>query len=47
MPEAANNVKLFVQVRNLFDEAYVAALRPAGLRPGLGRTVLAGVNLDF
>ena len=40
-------LKLYVQVRNLADEEYVVARRPAGLRPGLPRTLLAGVSWDF
>jgi Fe(3+) dicitrate transport protein len=38
---------LHLQVRNLTDEVYVAARRPYGLRPGLSRTVLVGLTLDF
>ncbi len=51
--DLAGEVKLFdryrvyLQVRNLFDEAYVASRRPYGLRPGLPRTTLIGVQLDF
>ena len=37
----------FVQVRNLTDEVYVAARRPAGARPGLPRTALIGLSWDF
>ncbi|HVT45311.1 MAG TPA: TonB-dependent receptor [Thermoanaerobaculia bacterium] len=40
-------LRLFAQVRNLTDETYIAARRPAGVRPGLPRTVLAGVSWDF
>ena len=40
-------LRLFVQGRNLTDEVYVAARRPAGARPGIDRTLLAGVALDF
>jgi Fe(3+) dicitrate transport protein len=43
----ADRYRLSVQVRNLTDEIYVAARRPAGLRPGLSRTVLLGLSLDF
>jgi Fe(3+) dicitrate transport protein len=38
---------LVAQVRNLTDEVYVAARRPAGARPGLPRTALLGVNWNF
>lgn len=43
----ADGVKLFGQVRNLTDANYIAARRPAGLRPGLSRTALVGVELAF
>ncbi len=39
--------KIFLQVRNLFDQTYVAARRPYGLRPGLPRTALLGLTIDF
>ncbi len=39
--------RLFAQVSNLFDETYVAATRPYGLRPGLPRTAIAGISLGF
>jgi Fe(3+) dicitrate transport protein len=39
--------EMFVQGRNLTDETYVAARRPAGLRPGMPRTMLAGINWNF
>lgn len=39
--------RLFLQVRNLTDKDYVAALRPYGLRPGLPRTTLLGFAVDF
>lgn len=38
---------VFLQVRNLADEVYVAARRPYGLRPGLPRTAVLGVSFDF
>ena len=34
-------------VRNLTDRVYVASRRPAGLRPGLPRTVLVGLRAAF
>jgi len=40
-------LEAFVQVRNLTDEVYVAARRPAGARPGLPRTALVGLSWDF
>lgn len=39
--------RLFAQVRNLTDETYLAARRPAGLRPGLPRTVVVGAKVGF
>ena len=35
---------LFLAVRNLTDQQYIVARRPAGARPGLPRTVMAGVK---
>ncbi len=40
-------VKFHAKVENLFDEDYVAARRPAGLRPGKPRRAYAGVSLTF
>ncbi|MDX1420596.1 MAG: TonB-dependent receptor [Rubricoccaceae bacterium] len=37
-------VVLFGRVNNLLDETYLVARRPAGLRPGLPRTVAFGVR---
>jgi Fe(3+) dicitrate transport protein len=37
---------LTVAVQNLTDERYVVARRPAGARPGLPRTIVAGVRLN-
>ena len=34
----------YIKVDNLFDESYVAARRPAGLRPGLERTAYLGLT---
>ncbi|HUP48060.1 MAG TPA: TonB-dependent receptor [Thermoanaerobaculia bacterium] len=41
------SLELFVQGRNVTNETYVAARRPAGLRPGMPRTVLAGLTWKF
>lgn len=41
------NVKAFAHVRNLTNATYIAARRPAGLRPGLPRTALAGLEWTF
>ena len=35
---------LFLSVRNLTDQAYIVARRPAGARPGLPRTVMGGIR---
>ena len=40
-------LQLFVQARNLTDQLYVVARRPAGARPGLRRTVVSGIGWDF
>ncbi len=42
-----DQVRLTLNVRNLTDETYIAARRPAGLRPGLPRTVLVSVDAQF
>jgi Fe(3+) dicitrate transport protein len=34
-------------VRNVTDEAFIVARRPAGVRPGMPRTLLLGVRWDF
>ncbi len=40
-------IRLFVNVINLTDKVYVAARRPAGLRPGMPRAFNFGVKVDF
>jgi Fe(3+) dicitrate transport protein len=42
----ATRSSVFAAVQNLADERYVVARRPAGARPGLPRTFLAGVRLN-
>ncbi len=41
------SLKAWGQVLNLTDEVYVAAKRPAGLRPGRPRAALVGISLDL
>ena len=43
----SQETSLFVSVKNLTDEVYVVARRPAGARPGLPRMVLGGLQIDF
>jgi Fe(3+) dicitrate transport protein len=37
---------LYASVQNLTNESYIAARQPAGARPGLPRTFMAGVRVD-
>ncbi|HSN70933.1 MAG TPA: TonB-dependent receptor [Steroidobacteraceae bacterium] len=41
------NFSVFARVENLLDETYIAARRPAGVRPGRPQTVLAGLTVRF
>jgi len=43
----APNAGLYFKVTNLTNQTYVVARRPAGVRPGLPRTVSAGIRVDF
>lgn len=38
------SLSTYVKVDNLFDETYIAARRPAGVRPGLPRTAYVGLT---
>ena len=40
-------VTLFVTVRNLTNQTFIVARRPAGARPGLPRMVMGGVKFNF
>jgi Fe(3+) dicitrate transport protein len=41
------NLAIRLQARNLLDEVYVVARRPAGARPGRPRAILIGLDWDF
>ncbi|MFQ5864342.1 MAG: TonB-dependent receptor domain-containing protein [bacterium] len=38
---------LFASVQNLMGKSYIVARRPAGARPGLPRTIMAGIKTSF
>jgi Fe(3+) dicitrate transport protein len=42
-----DKIRGFATINNLFDETYTAALRPAGYRPGMPRTVMAGIKASL
>ena len=42
----AEGVRLFAGIQNLTNKSYIASRRPAGARPGLPRTVAAGLKFD-
>lgn len=39
--------KVFLDIKNLTDQTYIVAHRPAGLRPGLPRYILGGIQINF
>ncbi len=41
------DLRISARVRNLLDDTYVVARRPAGLRPGLPRTFEISLHLAF
>jgi Fe(3+) dicitrate transport protein len=43
----SDQVQLVASVRNLTDAVYMAARRPAGVRPGMPRTMLIGLSARF
>ncbi len=45
--DVTSNISLYASVQNLTDDVYNTGFRPSGARPGMPRTVLAGVKLDF
>ena len=40
-------IDIFAAVRNLTDETYIVSRRPAGVRPGLPRTLQVGLRAGF
>ena len=40
-------VTLFIAVQNLTNQAYIVARRPAGVRPGLPRTLMGGIKFNI
>lgn len=40
-------VNAFTNVRNVFDNTYAVSDRPAGLRPGLPRTLIGGIRVSL
>jgi Fe(3+) dicitrate transport protein len=45
--DVTSNVSLFASVQNITDEVYIVSFSPAGARPGLPRTFLAGIKARF
>ena len=43
----SDHLSSYFKVDNLLDETYVAARRPAGVRPGLERTAYVGLNFSL
>jgi Fe(3+) dicitrate transport protein len=43
----SQRLRLYAQALNLTDETYIAARRPAGLRPGLPRSVALGLRYQW
>ena len=45
-PPRRTSPPFYLSVKNIANEAYIVARRPAGVRPGLPRTVLGGVKIS-
>lgn len=45
--QITNTTQLFVDARNVTDATYLVSRRPAGLRPGLPRMMMAGIKFSF
>ncbi len=45
--KVSDSVNAYLKIDNLLDNTYVAARRPAGLRPGMERQVSVGINIQL
>ena len=45
--QITDSLRAYARVRNLNDETYLVARRPAGLRPGMPQTLVAGLAFGF
>ena len=45
--QAQGHLEWFAGVTNVFNDTYVVARRPYGLRPGMPRAFRAGATLSF
>ncbi len=45
--EVADRIRLKLKAENLLDETYIAARRPAGIRPGKPRDIMFGIEMVF
>lgn len=41
------STNFFLDIRNITDQTYIVSRRPAGIRPGLPRMLMAGIKLNF
>ena len=42
-----SNLRIFINIRNILDETYIVSDRPAGVRPGLPRTLMGGIKVSL
>ncbi len=45
--QVTSNLNVFVNLRNILDQTYIVSDRPAGVRPGLPRTLMGGLRLSL
>ncbi len=45
--QITSSTRFFVDARNITDQTYLVSRRPAGLRPGLPRMIMAGIKFSF